>query len=400
MQYIETLPKKLDKKDYSLLVKHNNLVQGKYYLEASEQKLLYKIFEEIQKKGYTTREVVIKFNEFYNDYKSILGKNITKKDFKDLIENLQDKKAYIIKDDEYIRTQWYKIYGKLDLSEVKLQLDEDVFEYVQSLNKNFTGLRLETLYAFKSFHSMRIYELLKQWSKTKTEILYSIDTLKELLGVECNTGYKNFANFNKYVLQKAKKEINEKSELTIEVEGKKEGRAVKGVCFKILDIDKSNNTNLVNPSKPIEELIEEPIIGTNKFYIPKELNIDKKLETLFSRHFNKYNFNDIDYYSLLLEAEEIALGKDGTTLITALNYKLFAKILKTKIDNFEYRKKVEKENEEEERLYKLLTEEQRIEASVLNMSAKEYFKFISEIDIESDINTEAENDIKGFIPNF
>lgn len=396
MQYIEILPKKSDKKDYSLLVKHNNLVQGKYYLEASEQKLLYKIFEEVQKKGYTTRDVIIKFNEFYRDYKSILGKNITRKDFKDLIENLQDKKAYIIKGDEYIRTQWYKIYGKLDLSEVKLQLDEDVFDYVQSLNKNFTGLRLETLYAFKSFHSMRIYELLKQWSQTKTEILYPIDSLKELLGVEDNVGYKNFANFNKYVLQKAKKEINEKSELTIEVEGKKEGRAVKGVCFKILDIDKSNNTNLVNPSEPIEELIEEPIIGTNKFYIPKELNIDKKLETLFSRQFNKYDFTDTDYYSLLLESEEIALKKDGSTLITALNYKLFAKILKTKIDNFEYRRKIEEEKEEEERLYGLLNEEQRIEASVLNMTAKEYLEFTSEI--ESEITKDTDN--IEFAPNF
>ena len=396
MQYIEILPKKSDKKDYSLLVKHNNLVQGKYYLEASEQKLLYKVFEEVQKKGYTTREVIIKFNEFYRDYKSILGKNITKKDFKDLIENLQDKKAYIIKGDEYIRTQWYKIYGKLDLSEVKLQLDEDVFDYVQSLNKNFTGLRLETLYAFKSFHSMRIYELLKQWSETKTEIIYSVDSLKELLGVEDNVGYKNFANFNKYVLQKAKKEINEKSELTIEVEGKKEGRAVKGVCFKILEIDKSNNTKLVNTSEPIEELIEEPIIGTNKFHISKELNIDKKLETLFSRQFNKYDFNDTDYYSLLLEAEELALKKDGSTLITALNYKLFAKILKTKIDNFEYRRKIEGEKEEEERLYGLLNEEQRIEASVLNMTAKEYLEFTSEI--ESDINKDT--DIIEFSPNF
>lgn len=396
MQYIEILPKKSDKKDYSLLVKHNNLVQGKYYLEASEQKLLYKVFEEVQKKGYTTREVIIKFNEFYRDYKSILGKNITKKDFKDLIENLQDKKAYIIKGDEYIRTQWYKIYGKLDLSEVKLQLDEDVFDYVQSLNKNFTGLRLETLYAFKSFHSMRIYELLKQWSETKTEIIYSVDSLKELLGVEDNVGYKNFANFNKYVLQKAKKEINEKSELTIEVEGKKEGRAVKGVCFKILEIDKSNNTKLVNTSEPIEELIEEPIIGTNKFHIPKELNIDKKLEILFSRQFNKYDFNDTDYYSLLLEAEELALKKDGSTLITALNYKLFAKILKTKIDNFEYRRKIEGEKEEEERLYGLLNEEQRIEASVLNMTAKEYLEFTSEI--ESDINKVT--DSIEFSPNF
>ena len=130
MEFIKVIPKKIDKKDYSLLVKHNNLIQGKYYLEASEQKLLYKIFEKIQKKSYTTRIVQINFQDFYNDYKSVLTKNITKKDFKNLIESLQDKKPYIIKGDEYIRTQWYKIYGKVDLSEVKLELDIDVFEYV------------------------------------------------------------------------------------------------------------------------------------------------------------------------------------------------------------------------------------------------------------------------------
>ena len=194
MEFIKVIPKKIDKKDYSLLVKHNNLIQGKYYLEASEQKLLYKIFEKIQKKSYTTRIVQINFQDFYNDYKSVLTKNITKKDFKNLIESLQDKKPYIIKGDEYIRTQWYKIYGKVDLSEVKLELDIDVFEYVQSLDKNFTGLRLETLYAFKSFHSMRIYELLKQWCETRTEIPYTVDSLKELLGIEDNAGYKNFFN--------------------------------------------------------------------------------------------------------------------------------------------------------------------------------------------------------------
>lgn len=392
MHYIETLPKKLDKKDYSLLVKHNNLVQGKYYLEASEQKLLYKIFEEIQKKGYTTREVIIKFNEFYNDYKSTLGKNITKKDFKNLIENLQDKKAYLIKGDEYVRTQWYKIYGKLDLSEFRLQLDEDVFEYVQSLNKNFTGLRLETLYSFKSFHSMRIYELLKQWSETKNDISYSVDSLKELLGVEEHVGYKNFANFNKYVLQKAKKEINEKSELTIEVEKIKEGRSVKGVCFKILDRDRSRNFKTVESS----EQLEEPVIKANKFYIPKELSIDKKLETLFSRQFNKYDFNDIDYYTLLLESEEIALKKDRSDLIKSSNYKLFAKILKTRIDNFEYIKKREEENKEEEMLYSILTEEQKIEASVLNMNANEYLEFTS--DIENDTKKDINNTV--FEPNF
>ncbi|MDO7204265.1 replication initiation protein [Paraclostridium bifermentans] len=89
---------------------------------------------------------------------------------------------YILKSDgTYIETQWYKIKGKLDLEtldlildEVKLILDDDIFEYVQSLDRNFTGLKLESLYSFKSFYAMRIYELIKQWSNTKKKLYSSL----------------------------------------------------------------------------------------------------------------------------------------------------------------------------------------------------------------------------------
>ena len=39
MEFIKVIPKKIDKKDYSLLVKHNNLIQGKYYLKTSVQNI-------------------------------------------------------------------------------------------------------------------------------------------------------------------------------------------------------------------------------------------------------------------------------------------------------------------------------------------------------------------------
>ena len=45
-------------------------------------------------------------------------------------------------------------------------------------------------------------------------------------------------HFKKYVLDKALKEINEKSELTVEMETVKEGRKTVGVIFKIVDIKK------------------------------------------------------------------------------------------------------------------------------------------------------------------
>lgn len=400
MNFIQAIPKKSDKKDYSLLIKHNNLVQGKYYLEASEQKLLYKIFEEIQKKGYTTRMVQMSFQDFYNEYKSVLGKNITKKDFKDLIESLQDKKPYIIKGDEYIRTQWYKIYGKLDLSEVKLELDIDVFEYVQSLDKNFTGLRLETLYAFKSFHSMRIYELLKQWCETRREIPYSLDTIKELLGVEENAGYKNFSNFKKYVLDKALKEINEKSELTVEMEAVKEGRKVVGIVFKVIKYDKPERIQApIVPEVPAEEPAQETPAEESTpstFFIPEELKMDSRLKGLFTKQFNQYDFNDADYMTELIEAESMTLLKDDASSITALNYKLFAKILSNKIETLEARKKAELEEAEENKYWQMLSEVDRELAFIAGLTCKEYYEKHRE-ELEEEKN---EKEFPKFVPKF
>ena len=340
MEFIESIPKNTVKKEYSLLVKHNNLVQGKYYLEASEQKLLYKIFEEIQKRGYSTREVHIEFKDFYNDYKSILNKNITKNDFKNLIEGLQDKKAYIIKKDEYIRTQWYKIRGKLDMSEVKLILDEDVFDYVQSLDRNFTGLRLETLYSFRSFHSMRIYELLKQWSETKNEIAYEIDTLKELLGVENNRGYKNFSNFNKYVLEKAKKEINEKSEFSISIKTKKVGRSVKGVCF-VIDKKEERNRFAIDDNEK-SSIIENIKTKLDVEDIPYKRLFDSYSIEKFISDFGDYNFKEIKYKNVLRDSIMASLDKDDAESLCKKTYNYFKKTLENKLNDLS-----KKENQSE-----------------------------------------------------
>lgn len=372
MQFIKSKAKENDSKNYSLIVKHNNLIQGRYYLEASEQKLLYKIFERVQKSGYTSREVSMDFKEFYNEYKGILGKNITRTDFKNLIESLQDKKPYIIKGDEYIRTQWYSIHGKLDLSSVKLIIDEYVFAYIQSLTKDFTGLRLESIYAFKSFHSMRIYELLKQWCNNRSDIAYSLDDLKQYLGVEENAGYKNFTNFNKYVIEKAIKEINEKSELNVHVEKIKEGRTVLGLNFVTIYkpdmIPETKKKSAPSPEVP-------PTQPEADFYIPEELPLDTKLHKLFKRQFNNYNFQELDYHNILMKASDITCKKDDVTVISGTNYKLFATVLVNQIEAYENEKHAEIS----------LTAEQMEEAEMLNMSPAEYLEFMQETSISDEV---------------
>lgn len=375
--------KKLDKKNYNLLVKHNNLIQCKYSLDPIEQKLLYKIFEDIQNNNYQSQEIVLKFKDFYRDFKGVLKSNISKKEFINLIKSTQKKMPYILKSDgTYIETQWYKIKGKLDLEtldlildEVKLILDDDIFEYVQSLDRNFTGLKLESLYSFKSFYAMRIYELIKQWSNTKKEIIFEPVTLKELLGVDKIPSYKNYTNFRKKVIEKAIDEINEKSELDIEViHDKKGGKSVKEIKFII-----KNDKEKIN----IDEDKEKEVAFTEErkqFNIP-EINFDVGFDNVFSRQFKDYDFANPDYHLLLLESKDITLSKDGLpkdSPIGRTNYRLFAQTLINKIETYKAKKEKEDQEKKNNELMEQLTEEQVEEMFLLGFEdVQEYLDLIS-----------------------
>ena len=375
--------KKLDKKNYNLLVKHNNLIQCKYSLDPIEQKLLYKIFEDIQNNNYQSQEIVLKFKDFYRDFKGVLKSNISKKEFINLIKSTQKKMPYILKSDgTYIETQWYKIKGKLDLEtldlildEVKLILDDDIFEYVQSLDRNFTGLKLESLYSFKSFYAMRIYELIKQWSNTKKEIIFEPVTLKELLGVDKIPSYKNYTNFRKKVIEKAIDEINEKSELDIEViHDKKGGKSVKEIKF-IIKNDKEK-INIDEDKEKVVAFTEE----TKQFNIP-EIKFDVGFDNVFSRQFKDYDFANPDYHLLLLESKDITLSKDGLpkdSPIGRTNYRLFAQTLKNKIETYKAKKEIEDQEKRNNELMEQLTEEQVKEMFLLGFEdVQEYLDLIS-----------------------
>lgn len=378
--------KKLDKKNYNLLVKHNNLIQCKYSLDPIEQKLLYKIFEDIQNNNYQSQEIVLKFKDFYREFKGVLKSNISKKEFINLIKSTQKKMPYILKSDgTYIETQWYKIKGKLDLEtldlildEVKLILDDDIFEYVQSLDRNFTGLKLETLYSFKSFYAMRIYELIKQWSNTKKEIIFEPAKLKELLGVDKTPSYKNYTNFRKKVIEKAIDEINDKSELDIEViHDKKGGKSVKEIKFIIknykekIDIDDDKGKIVKDPDK------------IKEFNIP-EINFDRGFENVFIRHFNDYDFSNPEYQLLLLESKDITLSKDGLpkdSPIGRTNYRLFAQTLKNKIETYKARKEQEDKEKKNNELMSKLTEEQAEEMYMLGFEDVQEYLDLDSISI-------------------
>lgn len=281
-----------EKKNFTKIVKHNNLIQSKYTLTALEQKLLYRIFEDIQRSGYTNREVVIEFKNLYRDYKEIVRKNISKKEFQKILHSIQDKPVEIIKDNDYTRTHWYSLNAPKDLSRFSIKIDEDVFSYVQSLNTNFTTLLSESLYSFSSFYTMRIYELLQQWYPKKKQIAYRMQTLKEYLqldyrvviekGVEkeLNKSYRNNSNFNKRIIEPAIKEINEHSELSVTYEflrnsGKGKSK-IEGICFYV--------DSKENKEEKILKEIKDPQTQIKEETKEKTIDHEQTLEELFENY--------------------------------------------------------------------------------------------------------------------
>ena len=319
IEYVSGIVKD-ERKNFTKIVKHNNLIQSKYTLTALEQKLLYRIFEDIQKSGYTNREIVIEFKNLYRDYKEIVRKNISKKEFQKILHSIQDKPVEIIKDNDYTRTHWYSLNAPKDLSRFSIKIDEDVFSYVQSLNTNFTTLLSESLYAFSSFYTMRIYELLQQWYPKKKQIAYKIQTLKEYLqldyhtemvkGVEkeFNKSYRNNSNFNKRIIEPAIKEINEYSELTVSYEllrNSEKGKSkIEGICFYVDNKHKieeiQEETPEENPTR--EETPEKTIYTLEEIF---ENNLDDVTKILFVKDFREtWDLKDPDVVRNILGSIE------------------------------------------------------------------------------------------------
>lgn len=359
-------------KDYNSLVKHNNLIQGKYTLSASEQKFVYKLFEIIQKRNYSSREISFKFDTIYRDYSGIVDKNITKQEFKNLIEGIQNNQPRVIIGDQFIRTQWYAIKGDLDYNEITLIIDEHIFKYIQAIEENFTKLDFASIYSFTTFFAMRIYELLKQWSGTRQGIVFKLDYFKELL--EIQDKYKRYYDLDKYVLKKSTEQINEKSDIFVEYKPIRKGRSVESIEFTIKEKKENIETSYKDKKDVIEERHENKNINLNKkeFFIPEEISLSDKLKNLFKIEFGEYNFSEPKYYKLLLEAEEITLKKDNSSKIVATNYELFSSILRNKISYL----KAKEDAIGIELIEMSLSEEQLEEMQILDMNPATFLERI------------------------
>lgn len=117
----------------------------------------------------------------------------------------------------------------------------------------YAKLDLNIQALIKSSFGLVMYEICEKYKNIGCTAWIEISKVRQLMGVK-DKSYKLFADFEKYVLQRAVDEVNSRSNFSVLFEKKREGRVVKYIKFMIAEV--TNSAQL--QSKPIKAQITDP----------------------------------------------------------------------------------------------------------------------------------------------
>jgi plasmid replication initiation protein len=249
-------------------VEKHNISQSNTFIEAAfiqpfeenELKTLYILTSYVNRKKYVNEDKVIKEIDENKIVREVEGKymkiTMSKSDFCEelkisplnfyrqmdyLSERITNKRIRIRDGDKTLVLVLIPAV-EYDKGQVTFYINSMLHPYLQDLTENYTRFSKIYVENMGSSHAMRIYTLLKskrylvgydKYNKEYRGFTIEIEELKRILGIPDR--YQNrFDLFKKEVLLPAREKINA-TDLKIDFEMQREGRRVKGICFKIED---------------------------------------------------------------------------------------------------------------------------------------------------------------------
>lgn len=219
-------------KDY-FSVCANDLIKAQQKLNLREMQLLQIAISQIKKDDSelleytTTASELAKFlnTDIHNIYK----------DYKKITDNLMKSIVYVMIDGKERKFQWVSNCDyDTKTKEIVIQLHDKLKPFLIGLNKLYTQIELSTLIKFKSYYSIRLYQLIvcEYGARKKTDFELTIDEIRKFFGID-EEQYKLTADLLRYTLKMAINEINTLDEVSIkQYEEIKSGRKIKLVKFK------------------------------------------------------------------------------------------------------------------------------------------------------------------------
>lgn len=228
---MELLIKDSDKK----FMQHNAITSGRFDFSACQLDIMFMLLAKLDKEFTDDRWYQI----YVKDIELITGRKWNYQQLQDATEEMGSRMFSIEtferdKDGEiqtHLKQRW--LFSGVDYlggtGSFQVKINPEMKGYFFELKNNFTVLQLKSVLSCSSKHAKRLYALACQW-RTAGGVIYDIGTLKEMLGLKDPKGkekeqYTKISMFQKQVLDIAKKQINENTDIIFDYKLIKRGRS-------------------------------------------------------------------------------------------------------------------------------------------------------------------------------
>lgn len=227
-------------KEDKLIYQHNTITSGRYDYSACMLDILFMILAVLEN---DKRE----YNISTKDIEAITGRSWNYQQLRTSTEMIGSRVFEIETNDSYKQIWLFSSVEYIKGSgSFKVKINEDALPFFFELKNNFTSMQLKSVLNCSSKYAKRFYALACQW-RNLGQKRFEISELKRMLGLINKNGEEQFAEitaFKNKVLEIAKKQINENTDIKFDYELTKRGRAFHWVTifinpqrFKQLEID-------------------------------------------------------------------------------------------------------------------------------------------------------------------
>lgn len=126
----------------------------------------------------------------------------------------------------------------------------------------FARLNMGVQSLFTHFHSLALYENCARYRDLGHTAWWSLEQFRGLMGVGHRTAYLAFKELNRWVIKPATEDCNRNSEIRVEPEFRRQGRAVVAIRFAIGDNPEYTGPRFPS-SKRLDKLVDDSVVETD-----------------------------------------------------------------------------------------------------------------------------------------
>lgn len=191
---------------------HNSITSGRFDVSACQLDILFMLLSMLEKDDDVSKEYIISALDI---------EFLTKKkwNYKQLRESTEDfgSRMFEIETEKSLKQLWLwsKVEYYHNTGTFGVKINPEARQYFFELKDNFTSLQLKSVLNCNSKYAKRLYGIACQFRNMKFNPM-PLDDFKKMLGLidrKGNDTYENASNLKKYVLDIAKKQINENTDV-------------------------------------------------------------------------------------------------------------------------------------------------------------------------------------------